>query len=663
MTTYKTGNPIGSTSPKDLYDNSQNMDEATNSLNKDYWDDRLGRKRLTWEGMTRLSNLGAAVSAAERAEAAADIAEHTADMRTYFTKAEADAALPMPSGTVIRVTNDPDANKNGYWVSDGAQWVWSGVQPSSRTETETLVANVRIPAQATASEVASIRTVTDNLAIVGIPGFLYAILSQKSPNSDLAKLLLSIRDTGVAYIPKLEADELKAPGLPITVPGTAWAWADVDRTDHQGNARVMRGIDREGRGYAYVPGRGFVKVFDQTQVDEIASKMVERTAPLPLTRLVDRLMNPLEDVNCVYIGDSTTWGLNVAGNSPSGPRPDGPRLTNPRDNLLTGSFVNRLRTWLGQSFMQIPEGAVATEEAAPGALAGGSGYFVDPYQAVEVRHSTYVEVLDGQDRAQEKLGHAVVGATVDDPLIVPAGCVVRFTIRGEGCTVIYGTSVNGGQCRVYVDGVDVGVIDTQGDPSWGNEHFVATTNAVHEIRIANPSGVDLRIEQIRRVKVFRLVNQGLVGSGSGNWVPGNSRQLIENCLPPAASDVIVRLGANDRAVEVEPRNVWRVKNNHRLIGEYLESLGCTVTLQSQLGISLDYPDNSAMYFSLLQMSRAKRELCEEKGWSFLDGYARNVSRRIDGEWGQGTSTDGNHHNEVGHGWILDSITSSIQQFL
>ncbi|ULH08241.1 M14 family zinc carboxypeptidase [Alcaligenes faecalis] len=109
------------------------MDEATNSLNKDYWDDRLGRKRLTWEGMTRLSNLGAAVSAAERAEAAADVAEHTADMRTYFTKAEADAALPMPSGTVIRVTNDPGATNNGYWVSDGSQWIWSGMQPVMRS--------------------------------------------------------------------------------------------------------------------------------------------------------------------------------------------------------------------------------------------------------------------------------------------------------------------------------------------------------------------------------------------------------------------------------------------------------------------------------------------------------------------------------------------------
>ncbi|MGG5143879.1 hypothetical protein [Alcaligenes ammonioxydans] len=136
MTTYKTGNPIGSTNPKDLYDNSQNMDEATNSLNKDYWDDRLGRKRLTWEGMTRLSNLGAAVEAAERAEAAADAAEQVSSMSTYLTKADADAALPQSEGTYIRVTNDPDPANNGYWVSDGSQWIWSGVQPVGRRDVD-----------------------------------------------------------------------------------------------------------------------------------------------------------------------------------------------------------------------------------------------------------------------------------------------------------------------------------------------------------------------------------------------------------------------------------------------------------------------------------------------------------------------------------------------
>ncbi|MGK0545347.1 sialate O-acetylesterase [Halomonas cupida] len=51
MTTYKTGNPIGSESPKDLYDNAQNLDILLNHPTKTEHPDRLGVPRKTWHGM------------------------------------------------------------------------------------------------------------------------------------------------------------------------------------------------------------------------------------------------------------------------------------------------------------------------------------------------------------------------------------------------------------------------------------------------------------------------------------------------------------------------------------------------------------------------------------------------------------------------------------
>lgn len=48
--TYKTLNPIGSTSPKDLYDNASNFDEGMNSLSPSF-KDRFDRRRETWAGM------------------------------------------------------------------------------------------------------------------------------------------------------------------------------------------------------------------------------------------------------------------------------------------------------------------------------------------------------------------------------------------------------------------------------------------------------------------------------------------------------------------------------------------------------------------------------------------------------------------------------------
>lgn len=48
--TYKTLNPLGSNSPKDLSDNASNMDEAMNSLASAFFD-RFGRRRETWQGL------------------------------------------------------------------------------------------------------------------------------------------------------------------------------------------------------------------------------------------------------------------------------------------------------------------------------------------------------------------------------------------------------------------------------------------------------------------------------------------------------------------------------------------------------------------------------------------------------------------------------------
>jgi len=47
--TYLTGNPLGSTSPKDLYDNASNFDDAMNSIAPAFTD-RFGKRRETWAG-------------------------------------------------------------------------------------------------------------------------------------------------------------------------------------------------------------------------------------------------------------------------------------------------------------------------------------------------------------------------------------------------------------------------------------------------------------------------------------------------------------------------------------------------------------------------------------------------------------------------------------
>jgi hypothetical protein len=51
MTTFNTGNPVGSNSPQDLFDNAENLDLAMNDQTALQWIDRLGGVRKSWHKM------------------------------------------------------------------------------------------------------------------------------------------------------------------------------------------------------------------------------------------------------------------------------------------------------------------------------------------------------------------------------------------------------------------------------------------------------------------------------------------------------------------------------------------------------------------------------------------------------------------------------------
>ncbi|MDT3755043.1 GDSL-type esterase/lipase family protein [Citrobacter freundii complex sp. 2023EL-00966] len=53
MTTYKTGNPLGSAAAKDLYDNAENLDHLSLDTENETWPDRLENQRHTWYGIEK----------------------------------------------------------------------------------------------------------------------------------------------------------------------------------------------------------------------------------------------------------------------------------------------------------------------------------------------------------------------------------------------------------------------------------------------------------------------------------------------------------------------------------------------------------------------------------------------------------------------------------
>lgn len=129
MTTYNTGNPIGSAAVKDLYDNAENLDTAINSPTSDTWTDRLGVERPTWRGIDARANVQI-----ERASDAADLAELARDdaraaavaagpIKFYgnYAQAQADIGNRLEGDTVEVSQDETRAGaRTRYKVQSGA---------------------------------------------------------------------------------------------------------------------------------------------------------------------------------------------------------------------------------------------------------------------------------------------------------------------------------------------------------------------------------------------------------------------------------------------------------------------------------------------------------------------------------------------------------------
>lgn len=117
MTTYNTRNPLGSSDPRDLFDNAQNLDFAINAITRS-WIDRFGVARKTIEGA--ILSMSAA---------------------PYQTLAALQADTNPNQGWAI-VVGDPTISNNGYYYWTGSAWQKSPFQPPTTQQIDDLIALV-----------------------------------------------------------------------------------------------------------------------------------------------------------------------------------------------------------------------------------------------------------------------------------------------------------------------------------------------------------------------------------------------------------------------------------------------------------------------------------------------------------------------------------------
>lgn len=122
MTVHNTGNPVGSTDMRDLYDNAQNLDVALHTASLT-WNDRLGVARKSWAGVVSEGELSAGIYA----DVAAGLAATTNGKYFSVPSAESSEYLILyqnNSGSALEV-------KRYQSVFAGLEGVYNLVNPSA----------------------------------------------------------------------------------------------------------------------------------------------------------------------------------------------------------------------------------------------------------------------------------------------------------------------------------------------------------------------------------------------------------------------------------------------------------------------------------------------------------------------------------------------------
>lgn len=108
MTTYNTGNPLGSTDPRDLSDNAENFDRAVNDTSSPTWTDRFGNTRTTLAGQVGYNFKGDYAAGIELVNYN-DIIRYSGE----FYRPSASATLPYTTTATL-----PDVDPNLSPVGD-----------------------------------------------------------------------------------------------------------------------------------------------------------------------------------------------------------------------------------------------------------------------------------------------------------------------------------------------------------------------------------------------------------------------------------------------------------------------------------------------------------------------------------------------------------------
>lgn len=621
MTTYNTGNAVGSTDARDLSDNAQNLDLLSVGKEMQYLD-RLGVPRKSWAGLEQ------------------QVADWLAGQgwEAVTIPYAANAVVQRPTQLVeragelyrVRLQSDLPLTLTGTWTTDAPKLVAIGNQ--------------------------SLRDLLAGAA--GADNVGYGAIT-------VAAALENIRQS----VP-VSPHNFEAVGNGIVDDTSAFAALE--------SAVTGRTVDLRGKQYLVtaVPNKnayinGSFKVGSYTREPKPS---VFTLAPRfhafggQLRKLKDALTDPLyQYVGIVFIGDSITWGTGTGEQAPSDPR-DG-TLSDPRDVFATPSYVNEFKRYIGESYAGGSTPVLSNWPASP------SGESIATYSTERalypvggpftVTTSGTSQTVSDSSSPSSPLRFQRIYA--DGDLAGASYTSIKFKMTGDSFTLSFASvEVDATFYELYIDGVLIGTYDT----APGTDGIVAGVNQrrTHGFSFIRNKDVEIRTKRggrsnARRLRLEAVIvnkkivisNQGINGSDAIRYKLYNlAGNTMGDGVAVGATDsfVIVQLGTNDRLFETtRPKSETTFA---QALGDMLAAIpGVDFILMVANPVSVAADTDRA--FKMQQARNAIYRHAKSSSIDMIDNYTALLPLAV-----SVYAPDGTHPNRLGMSLIAKNIIGALE---
>lgn len=665
MTTYNTGNALGSPAVKDLFDNAENLDTAVNDVSTENWADRLGKVRKTYHGMEMIfgrfldsSNTlfqGFMESSADEFSGFMEMSDEA--FQQFLLSSGYDDLGDYAAGIVLTA-------RNQVFARDGNLY--------------RVAASVALPYTTTGAW----ESESTNFVIVGDNSLRQQLADPDLGGGSLVGVIQTGAGAGVRSVQEKSEDivspmDYEAAGDGVDGDTAAFVKLEAAVTGKVVDlARRIYVVDQEPTKNAYVNGVFLVGGFPQPAMPgrTFASQAPKFSAfGAQLRNLRRDLSDPLTQfVGIVFIGDSITWGSGATG-AGSGAGRDG-TLSDPRATYGCAAYVNQFKRHILSSFRR-GDGMQTTVSNWP---ASGSGESTVQYKNRELLYPHFGDFTVARLGASQEPGDLATNNSPSGMILslnhtvngAQYGHSVKFPFTGSSFTlahrIIAATST---YYDVLINGNLLGTFSTHvGDNGFVDDPFNYAQLLTHSFPYVRDAEIEIRTnrngETGQRLvsltalyvdRTVRITNQGIVGLSSVSY----RTQCLENSTdgaPVGADDqyVFCQLGTNDRGwVTGRPRGSNQFYVNLKLL---LDALPAGKDLILMCANPAANEDRSVYPFHMQEVRNVVQRVARERSIAFIDNYTPYLGLHT-----AAYTADGLHPNDLGHTIMAWNIINALEQ--